>query len=74
MSADKPIRLQNEFAGVMVTLDSEGNGPRLRIEDLESGVVAFFDPIEIASLCFWEDSRREHLVIVGPYRGLEDDT
>lgn len=46
----RPLRLANEFASVLVSLDHDGNGPRLRIENRQNGLVIHLDPLELASL------------------------
>lgn len=59
--------MQNEFAGVLISVDKQGNGPRLMIRDLESGRVAYFDALELSSLCYWRDDKRADLLAVGAY-------
>lgn len=44
--------LVSEFAAVRVTVDHEGNGPRLRIEDLKTGQVGYLDPLELETLAW----------------------
>lgn len=44
--------LANEFAQVRLELDTAGNGPRLRIEDLKTGQVGYLDPLELESLAW----------------------
>ena len=44
------IIISNEFAGVKVEVDDRANGPRLKIEDLETGVATYLDPLELQSL------------------------
>jgi hypothetical protein len=46
----QPLRLANEFASVLVSVDRDGNGPRLRIENRQNGLVIHLDPLELASL------------------------
>lgn len=46
------MELVSEFAAVRVTFDAEGNGPRLRIEDLRTGQVGFLDPLELETLAW----------------------
>jgi hypothetical protein len=46
------LLLANEFAQVKVELDTAGNGPRLRIEDLKTGHVGYLDPLELESLAW----------------------
>lgn len=49
--------LINEFAGIRVKLDNAANGPRLKIEDLKSGEIVFFDPLQLEGMVWakWED-------------------
>jgi hypothetical protein len=42
--------LANEFAHVRLTIDTSGNDPRLRIEDLSSGVAVALDAFILAAL------------------------
>jgi hypothetical protein len=49
------MELASEFASVALTLDTAGNGPRLRIEDLRSGHVGFLDPLELETLAWLPD-------------------
>ncbi|MCW3016446.1 MAG: hypothetical protein JWO02_3538 [Solirubrobacterales bacterium] len=44
--------LSSEFASVQLTIDHDGNGPRLRIEDLRTGHVGFLDPLELETLAW----------------------
>jgi hypothetical protein len=46
------LRLHSEFASVEVTLDTDANGPRLRIHDLHSGHVGYLDPLELETLAW----------------------
>jgi len=61
--------LINEFAAVRVSLDVSGNGPRLLVEDLESGELIFLCPLELASFIQATPEDREDWVRVGNYRG-----
>jgi len=60
--------LVNEFAAVRVSLDVNGNGPRLLVEDLESGEHIFLCPLELASLTLATAEDREDWLRVGNYR------
>lgn len=40
----------SEFAEVSVTFDTDGNSPRLRLEDLRAGRVRFLDALELETL------------------------
>ena len=42
--------LANEFANVRLSIDQEGNDPRLRVEDLDTGVSIRLDAFVLASL------------------------
>jgi hypothetical protein len=61
--------LINEFAAVRLWLDRNGNGPRLLVEDLESGIEAFLDPLELSSFTVATPEDREDWLRVGNYRG-----
>ena len=61
--------LVNEFAAVRVSLDVNGNGPRLLVEDLEGGEQVFSCPLELASFTLATPEDREEWVRVGNYRG-----
>ena len=61
--------LVNEFAAVRVSLDLNGNGPRLLIEDLEGNEHIFLCPLELASFTLATSEDREDWLRVGNYRG-----
>ena len=42
--------IANEFAQVRLTIDRSGNGPRLRVEDVSSGLSILLDPFLLAGL------------------------
>ncbi len=46
------LLLANEFAQVKIELDTSGNGPRLRIEDLKTGHIGYLDALELESLAW----------------------
>jgi hypothetical protein len=60
--------VRNEFAWVRVALDERGNGPRLLLQDLESGATVLVSPLELASLCLASDDDRLDWLRVGHYR------
>lgn len=60
--------LTNEFAAVRVSLDTSGNGPRLLVEDLETGDDIFLSPLELACLCLATLDDRLQWMRVGAYR------
>jgi hypothetical protein len=45
----------NEFASVSVSLDTGGNSPRLRVEDLRTGRVRYLDALELETLVWLPD-------------------
>jgi hypothetical protein len=61
--------LVNEFAAVRLSLDVSGNGPRLLVEDLESGDHIFLCPLELSSFTLATPEDREDWLKVGNYRG-----
>ena len=65
--------IASEFAQVSVTFDSEGNSPRLRLEDLRTGRVRYLDALELETIIWL---RQEHLTglldpSAGRWRGDE---
>jgi hypothetical protein len=44
--------VSSEFASVALSIDHQGNGPRLRIEDLRTGHVGFLDALELETLAW----------------------
>ncbi|MTD44672.1 hypothetical protein GKE82_10320 [Conexibacter sp. W3-3-2] len=44
--------VESEFASVRLSIDREGNDPRLRIEDLRTGQVGFLDALELETLAW----------------------
>lgn len=65
--------LANEFAVVHLSLDESGNGPRLLVEDAESGDHIFLSPLELASLCLATSQDRTDWLRVGNYRDERRD-
>lgn len=61
--------LVNEFAAVKLSLDLSGNGPRLHVEDLETGEQVFLCPLELVSFTQATPEDREDWLRVGNYRG-----
>jgi hypothetical protein len=66
--ADGPVVLTSEFASVRVLVDTGANGPRLHVEDIETGNSVFLDPLELASFCQANSDERVAWLLVGPYR------
>jgi hypothetical protein len=49
---DTLAEVSSEFASVSLSIDYDGNGPRLRIEDLKTGQIGFLDPLELETLAW----------------------
>jgi hypothetical protein len=47
--------VSSEFASVSLSINNDGNGPRLRIEDLRTGHVGFLDALELETLAWLPD-------------------
>ncbi|WGL54074.1 hypothetical protein P5P86_09650 [Nocardioides sp. BP30] len=62
------VTLANEFAVVRVSLDTTGNGPRLLVQDVETGDEIFLEPLELACLCLATPEDRVQWMKVGAYR------
>jgi hypothetical protein len=60
--------LVNEFAAVRLSLDVSANGPRLLVEDLESGEQVFLCPLELSSFTLATPGDRDEWLRVGNYR------
>ncbi|PPJ27501.1 hypothetical protein C5E45_34790 [Nocardia nova] len=60
--------LANEFAAARISLDTSGNGPRLLVEDLDSGARIFLSPLELACFCLATSEDRDDWLRVGNYR------
>ena len=60
--------LINEFAAVRLWLDRSGNGPRLMVEDMETGDECYLDPLELSSFTLATATDREAWLRVGNYR------
>jgi hypothetical protein len=54
--------LDSEFAQVAVKLDTSGNAPRLRLEDLRSGRVRYLDALELETIIWLPDERLTSLL------------
>jgi hypothetical protein len=52
----------NEFAQVSVKFDTEGNSPRLRLEDLRSGRVRYLDALELETIIWLSDAHLTKLL------------
>jgi hypothetical protein len=62
----------SEFAQVEVRLDSRGNGPRLRLEDLRTGRVRYLDALELETIIWLRDGHLRQLLDPAADRWRED--
>jgi hypothetical protein len=51
------MHLRSEFAHIRLEVDTSGNGPRLRIEDVKTGKVGYLDPLELECLAWARHSQ-----------------
>jgi hypothetical protein len=51
----------SEFATIRVTIDHDGNGPRLKLTDVRTRRVAFFDALELETLIWLPEGFLEAL-------------
>ncbi|OMP67274.1 hypothetical protein [Domibacillus epiphyticus] len=56
------ITLKSEFAHVKVKKDTSANGTRLLIEDVRTGKINFFDPLELECLAWTEHKELNDLL------------
>ena len=57
-----PEVVYNEFAQVSVSIDTDGNSPRLRLEDLRTGRVRFLDALELETIVWLPDGHMRQLL------------
>jgi hypothetical protein len=65
------MELANEFARVVVELDNEGNGARLKIHSVRTGYTIYLDPLELESLT-WQTHANLQRFLKAPF-GPEGD-
>ena len=63
--------VSSEFAAVSLSIDHEGNGPRLRIEDLRTGRVGFVDALELETLAWLPEGALHPLLDPSQHRWHE---
>jgi hypothetical protein len=64
--------VNSEFASVVLTINDDGNGPRLRIEDLRTGHVGFLDALELETLAWLPEGGLHKLLDPSLLRWRED--
>jgi hypothetical protein len=63
----------SEFASVALTINHEGNGPRLQIEDLKTGHIGFLDALELETLAWLPEGALHKLLDPSFLRWREPD-
>jgi hypothetical protein len=66
-------QVSSEFAQIAWRTEHEGNGPRLRLEDLRSGRVRFLDALELESLIWLPDERLDRILDPSFHRWRDGD-
>ncbi|TDC99514.1 hypothetical protein E1181_29370 [Saccharopolyspora terrae] len=69
---DSTALVGSEFAEVAISVDGEGNGPRLRLEDLRSGRVRFLDALELETIIWLPEGHLRQLLDPASDRWRED--
>jgi hypothetical protein len=54
--------VNSEFAQVAWRTDHEGNGPRLRLEDLRTGRVRYLDALELETIVWLPEGRLDRVL------------
>ncbi|WP_442930367.1 hypothetical protein OG976_21095 [Mycobacterium sp. NBC_00419] len=54
--------VESEFAQVSVNIDSAGNSPRLRLEDLRTGRVRYLDAMELETIVWLPEGKMAQLL------------
>lgn len=65
---EEPVLIENEFARVLLSIDSEGNSPRLRIDVPETGETGYLDALSLERLAGLSQDELAGLFAVGQYR------
>lgn len=72
-SAVRADVVESEFASVSISIDRDGNSPRLRLEDLRSGAVRHVDALELESLIWAPDDWWRRLLDPSLHRWRDPD-
>lgn len=65
-------RISSEFGDVSVSIDTDGNDPRLRIEDMKTGQVGYLDALELETLAWLPEGGLHKLLDPSFLRWRED--
>lgn len=69
---DAPMVVTSEFAEVAVALDTQGNGPRLLLEDRRTGRVRWLDAFELEAIIWLPEGHLRQLLDPSADRWRED--
>lgn len=73
--AEEPLGIvDSEFASVRLTIDHQGNGPRLRIEDLTGERVGYLDALTLEALAWASEDKLRSLLDPSAERWRESDS
>lgn len=64
--------VRNEFSVVKVELDQEGNGDRLRLEDMDTGRVIYLDALQLENLVWLPDEKLAEYMDPSAYRWRDE--
>jgi hypothetical protein len=67
-----PAVVGSEFAEIKVAIDRQGNGPRLRLEDLRTGRVRCLDALELETIIWLPEGHLRKLLDPSADRWRED--
>ncbi|WP_051309778.1 hypothetical protein [Thermocrispum agreste] len=68
----EPEVVGSEFAEVAVSVDHQGNGPRLKLEDLRTGHVRYLDALELETIAWLPDEHLRRLLDPSAHRWREE--
>jgi hypothetical protein len=71
--SEEPVLVENEFARVLLSIDREGNSPRLRIDVPETGETGYLDALSLERLAGLSQDELAGLFAVGQYRPAPTD-
>lgn len=54
--------VESEFAQVSVNIDTQGNSPRLRLEDIRTGRVRYLDALELETIVWLPEGKLAQLL------------
>jgi hypothetical protein len=70
----RPVIVRNEFSVVKVELDNEGNGDRLRLEDMDTGRVIYLDALQLENLVWLPDDKLTEYMDPSAHRWRDEQT